>query len=213
MAVNVKNAFIATPPIDGGVYYRAPLGTELPEDPSESLHADFEDHGAVGEDGYSVAQSRTSNDIKMFGGGTYIDAQTEYSENVTITLLEDDNEAVLKTAFGDANVETKEATDQSGTKRTIYHTDAPLPISAHVVRAAYGDKAKMYVIERGRVAEVAEVQESHSDVTKRQLTIKTFKSTKPEYKGAYVVEVRDDGEPVAVTDPGDGDNGGAEGNE
>lgn len=210
MAVNVKNAFIATPPIDGGVYFRAPLNTELPEDTDSALHADFEDHGAVGEDGFSVAQSRTSTDIKMMGGGTYIDAQTEYTEQLTLTLLEDDNDAVLRTAFGDANVEKTEATAQDGTKRTIYHTDAPLPISSHVVRAVSDDKKKLYAIERGRVSEVAEVQESHSDVTKRQLTIKCFKSTKPEYKGAYVVELRNDGEPSSVTGGG---NGGAEGND
>ena len=30
MAVNVNNAFVGTPPIDGGVYFNAPAGTALP---------------------------------------------------------------------------------------------------------------------------------------------------------------------------------------
>jgi hypothetical protein len=31
MAVNVKNAFVGRPPMDGGVFFRAPLGTEAPD--------------------------------------------------------------------------------------------------------------------------------------------------------------------------------------
>ena len=30
MAVNINNAFVGTPPIDGGVYFNAPIDTPLP---------------------------------------------------------------------------------------------------------------------------------------------------------------------------------------
>lgn len=122
MAVNVLNAFVGAPPIDGGVFYRAPIGQTPPLGATDPVPAEAEDHGAVGENGIAVSQERSSTDIKMFGGDTFVDVQDNYTETVTLTLLEDDNDAVLKTSFGDANVEKTEATAVDGTKRVIYHT-------------------------------------------------------------------------------------------
>lgn len=196
MAVNVKNAYVGNPRIDGGVFFRAPLGSTLPTDAATAVDAAFVDHGAVGEDGISVNQDRSTQDIKMFGGDTFVTVQTDYNETVTITLLEDDNEAVLKTAFGDANVEVTAATESAGTLKTIYHTSDPLPISSFVIDSHYGDKLKRYVIENGQVTAVAEVKDVQNDVTKRQLTIKTYKPTSASLNGGNVVEYRDDGAPT-----------------
>lgn len=193
MAVNVLNAFVGTPPIDGGVFFRGPLGTALPEDALEALNVAFIDHGAVGEDGVTVAQTRDTTDVKMYGGDTFVSPQTNYDETVTITFLEDDNDAVLKTAFGDANVESTPATSSHGVQRTIYHTSAPLPISSFVIDSISGDKTKRYVIERGQVVNVGETKDVHNDVTRRTLTIKTYKPAKAELKGGNVVEYRDNG--------------------
>ncbi|MBM4509344.1 hypothetical protein GS982_02185 [Rhodococcus hoagii] len=194
MAVNVLNAFVGTPPIDGGVLFRAPLGTELPEDALAALDAAFLDHGAVGEDGVTVAQTRDNTDIKMYGGETFVNVQTNYDETITITLLEDDNPAALKTAFGDANVEIVSATASHGVQKTIYHTSQPLPVSSFVVDSISGKKSKRYVVERGQVVNLAETKDVHNDVTRRTLTIKTYKPSKAELKGGNVVEYRDNGE-------------------
>lgn len=193
MAVNVLNAFVGTPPIDGGVFFRAPVGTPLPTDALSALDSRFNDHGACGEDGITVAQTRDNTDIKMFGGKTFVNVQTNYDETITITLLEDDNEAVLKTSFGDANVIITEATTTSGTKKTIYHTADPLPISSFVIEAISGKKTKRYVIENGQVVSVAEIKDVHNNVTSRTLTIKTYAPTSVELQGGNVVEYRDDG--------------------
>lgn len=195
MAVDVLNAFVGHPPMDYGVFFRAPIGTTLPTDTLGVLDPAFEDHGAVGEGGLTIAQNRSSSDIRMMGGSVFIDVQESYDETLTITLLEDDNDAVLKTAFGDANVEMTPATTTDGTKRVIYHTSDPLPLSSFLVRTAYGDKNKLYVVERGRVATVAEVTEQHTNATSRQLTVKTFRPVTLSLKGGNVVEYRDDGRP------------------
>jgi len=193
MTVNVNNAFVGTPPIDGGVFFRAPVGTELPTDALSALDPLFLDHGAVGEDGLTVAQTRDNTDIKMFGGKTFINVQTNYDETITITLLEDDLVAVLKTSFGDANVITTPATATHGVQKTIYHTADPLPISSFVVEAISGKKTKRYVVENGQVVTVGEVKDVHNNVTSRTLTIKTYAPTSVELKGGNVVEYRDDG--------------------
>lgn len=197
MAVNVMNAFVGRPPVDGGVFYRGPINATLPTNASTLPSAEFEDHGAVGPDGVNVAQNRTSTDEKMFGGGTFIDLQTEYDETLEVTLLEDDNDAVLKTSFGDANVVKTAATAEDGTQRTIYHTDEQLPISSFVVRTASGSKKKTYVVERGRVTSVTTTSDAHGATTKRTVTIKTFPPVSTALKGGYVVEYRDDGAPTA----------------
>lgn len=198
MAVNVLNAFVGTPPIDGGVFYRAPIGTPGPSDAIEDLDPAFKDHGAVGEDGVTVAQTRDNTDIKMYGGKTFVTVQTNYDEQITITLLEDDLVAVLETSFGDANVEVTPATSEHGLQKTIYHTADPLPISSFVVDSQSGKKLKRYYVENGQVVNVAEIKDVHTDVTKRTLTVKTYSPTSLELRGGNVVEYRDDGATPSV---------------
>lgn len=214
MAVNVKNAFIGSPRISGGVLFRAPLGTTLPTDAREELDEKFGDHGAVGEDGLKVTQDRSTQDIKMFGGDTYVSAQDNYDETIEVTVLEDDNDEVIKTSFGEDNYVKTEATTSEGTKRTIYHASTPLPISSFVLDAAYGDKLKRYLVERGQVTSVGETTDVHNNVTSKVLTIKTYKPESEELRGGNVVEFRDDGEANPDAGNGGGDDnqgGGAEG--
>lgn len=192
MAVNVQNAFVATPPIDGGVYFNAPVGTALPTVAGEELDSAFVDHGAVGEDGFNVNPQRESSTEKMFGGEDWVDIQTGYSETVTITLLEDQNTDVLKTVFGDSNVVTKEATAEDGTQTTVYHTSQRLPVKSHVLRAASGEALKDIVIERGRISSVEKTPDVHSASTKYSLNITCFKGSE-EHNYAYAYELRDNG--------------------
>ncbi|TYR15628.1 hypothetical protein [Corynebacterium urealyticum] len=205
MAVNVQNAFVGAPPIDGGVYYNAPLGTKLPTTATEELDPAFQDHGAIGEDGFNVNPARESSTEKMFGGDDWVDLQTGYTETATLTLLEEDNDAVIETIFGSANVKTTPATSSDGKKTTIYHTAQRLPILSHVLKAVDGEKAKTYVIERGRISTVEKSADVHSASTKYTITITCFKGSE-KVNGAYVTELRDSGTP---TDPA-GDPAGAE---
>ena len=80
MAINIQNAFVATPPIDGGVYFNAPVGTPLPKTATEPLNPAFVDHGAVGEDGFNNTPTRETSTEKMFGGDDWVDLQTSYTE-------------------------------------------------------------------------------------------------------------------------------------
>ncbi|AKK05242.1 hypothetical protein CMUST_15720 (plasmid) [Corynebacterium mustelae] len=193
MAVNVANAFVGAPPIDGGVFYSAPLGTKLPTTALEKLNTAFVDHGAVSENGFSVKPTRNSTTEKMFGGGDFIALQTDYGVDIEITFMEDDNDAVIKTAFGDASVVEKAATSNTGKQRTIYYTDEPLPVKSYVLKAISGAKSKTYVAERAQVISVEKTPDVHNATTKTTVKLKAYKSTAAELRGAYVVELRDDG--------------------
>lgn len=200
MAVNVNNAFVGTPPIDGGVYFTADVGTTLPTSATDTLDDAFRDndHGAVGPDGFTVTPTRTSSTEKMFGGGDFIDLQTEYTEDFSLVLLEDDNDAVIVSSFGEGNYVKTDATDQDGTQRTIYHTEQQLPIKSHVLKAVSGEKAKTYVIPRGRITSIEKTADVHSASTKTTINGKCFKSPDPAHKGAFVIEYRDDGVPAGA---------------
>lgn len=197
--VNVLNAFVGTAPMEAGVLNRAPLGTQMPVTALETLDEAFQDNGAVGPDGLTVAPARTTTKHPMLGGGTFVTTQDSYTVEIRVRLMEDDNEAALATVFGDANVEVEEATDAHGVQRTIYYTDEPLPISSFVLNTVSGRKLKRYGIEMGQVLNVSEWQENHTSPTTREVTIEAYKSTKEEYKGAFVVEMRDDGQTTVPT--------------
>ncbi|MCQ4611890.1 hypothetical protein [Corynebacterium sp. CCUG 51687] len=197
MAVNINNAFVGAPPIDGGVYFNAPVGTTLPTSAEGELDKAFIDHGAIGPDGFNVQPTRNSDTEKMFGGGDWVDLQTEFTEEVTLTLLEDDNEGVIASIFGEDNVVITPG--EQGTTKTIYHTKKRLPIKSHVLKAVDGDKLKTYVIPRGRITTAEKTADVHTASTKYNVTIKAFPYTLNDANGereVYVVEYRDDGRPV-----------------
>lgn len=204
MAVNINNAFVGTPPIDGGVYFNAPVGTTLPTTADAELDKSvWADHGAIGPDGFNVQPTRTSDTEKMFGGGDWVDTQTDYGEEVTITFLEDDNVGVVNSMFGEDNVVITPGAE--GTKKTIYHTKQRLPIKSHVIKAVDGDKLKTYVIPRGRISTAEKTADVHTASTKYNVTIKTFPFQLEDENGkreVYVVEYRDDGRPAENTASG-----------
>ncbi|MCE5291601.1 MAG: hypothetical protein LLG14_20510 [Nocardiaceae bacterium] len=187
--VNVSNSFVATPPIDGGVLFTAPLGTALPTTAIASLNAAFKDLGAVGEDGIKQKIDRKTKDIKMFGGENFRTVQEEYTSEMTITLLEDDNLDVIKLIYGDANVTVGTAT-VDGLPKTIYQTSQPLPIKSFVAKCIDGQKTKTYVIQKGQVVDVKEIQDVHNDATQYEVTIKCYRSTSG--NGEAVLQLRND---------------------
>lgn len=184
---NVQHAFVAQS-IDGGVYFRAPLGTEMPDEPVEKkadLDPAFKDQGTCAQDGLSVGITRTSNMVKDFDGADYIDIQTEYNGEFKIKLLDVDNEEVKKTAFGDANVTVIPAAGGKGARYHVQHNPDVLPLSSHVFATKYGQKFKTFAIEIGRVTEIAEFKAESQDAMGLELTVKAFRNSNGNYVEEY----------------------------
>lgn len=192
---NVQHAYVAQS-LDGGVYFRAPLGTTMPVEPVEKsadLDPAFKDQGTCAVDGLSVGITRTSNEIKDFDGAPYIDVQTEYNGTFKIKLLDVDNEAVKKTAFGDANVTVTPADATNGARYHVAHNPDVLPLCSHVFATKYGNKYKTYAIDIGRVTEIAEFKAESQDAMGLELTVKAYRNA----AGNFVEEYGDiDGETV-----------------
>lgn len=101
-----KNVSTSSPNVTGAIYY-APLGTALPTDAKTALNTAFKGVGYISEDGVTRSQSRSSNNIKEWGGGVVATVQTEYSESFKFRMIETLSDLVQKAVYGDANVTGK----------------------------------------------------------------------------------------------------------
>lgn len=164
---NVSNITSSNPGSDG-VFYRAPLGTRLPVDAVEDLDPAFVDQGIVGEEGVKQAITRDTEDVKDYGGTPVYTLQTEYGEEVVLTVYESTNVPTLRTVFGDDNV------IKTATGFTVLHNKARLPRSSMVWEHLIDQGVKRQVAEHAQVISVGEIQNVHTDIVKYELTIKLY---------------------------------------
>ena len=166
---DTNNLFIATPDYPDGTFHTAPRGTTLPTNATDVLPNTYTDLGLIGEDGYSYNITRDSTDIKAFGGSTVANAQTDYAEELTVTLMESNNADVLREVFGDA------AVTEAGGTITVARSSKNLTRKVYVVDTVGQDGGfRRLVLPLGQVTGVGEVVYVHSDVIKYQLTIKAY---------------------------------------
>lgn len=166
-----KNIWAATLAPDKGSFYRGPLGTPLPTDALDALDPALEDHGFMGDDGFTNGISRDTTKHKAFGGETVYVTQDSYEETVQVTCYES-NPIVLRSVFGDDNVE--EDYSSGHLKLTVRHTDQKLPRSSFVARFVRGEATRLLVIPEGEVTEIDDIVYVHDDLVKYTLTIDVF---------------------------------------
>ena len=94
----------ATTPRPEGEFFRAALGTEVPDDAKTALAEPFKLQGYTDEDGFTISPERETTDKKAYGGVTVYTTQDNYGVTMTVTVLETMNIEAKRTAFGDENV-------------------------------------------------------------------------------------------------------------
>lgn len=99
-ATNVTNG----KPKKAGAAYRAPLGTTLPTDATSALDSAFKALGYISEDGLSNANTKTTEEVKAWGGDVVMRPQTDKTDTFNFTMIEALNVEVLKVVYGDNNV-------------------------------------------------------------------------------------------------------------
>jgi len=175
-----------TRPSDGGVFYRAPLGTTLPTDATSPLNALFMDHGWLGEDGITLMVNRETTDHHAFGSDLVKTTQDNYKEQLQLTLLESDPD-VFETVFGPGIT-----LGTAGGSRTIVieHRSQQLPRSAFVVEVIDGNKTRRLVIQEGMVTTLDDINYVHSDLLAYTITVDCYKpaSGNPEAVMEYIFD-------------------------
>ena len=106
---NNKNLVTVGKPSPDGAIYRAPIGTPYPtpsantelayaQAAKEELDSAFECMGYVSSDGMTNNNSKTSTEIRAWGGQVVLAPMTEHTDTFAGTFIESLNKAVQKAA-------------------------------------------------------------------------------------------------------------------
>lgn len=155
--------------VTGGIKF-APIGTATPTDPTSVLNAAFKELGYVTEDGLKLSHDASDDKIKVWGGVTIRTIRSDYSATITGTLLSTLDVDVLKTVFGDNQVQQK-----SGFI-AIKHTADIAPEKVYIIEtkdASTGGR-KRYVVPKGQITVSGDVNLSHKEITGFEVTIEAL---------------------------------------
>ncbi|HGO0030407.1 TPA: phage tail protein [Streptococcus pyogenes] len=180
---DTKNVTSAKPKT-GGAIYSAPLGTELPKDAKSELNTKFKNLGYVSEDGVVNEDTRSSENIKAWGGDIVGAVQTEKEDKFSYKLIESLNVEVLKEVYGAVNV----TGDLSG---GIQIKSNSKELEAHVIvvdMIMNGGILKRIVLPNAKVDEVGEIKYVDGEVVGYETTLKCFPDKDGDTHREYIVK-------------------------
>lgn len=149
------NVSTSSPKVTGAVYY-APLGTTLPTDAKTALDAAFKGVGYISEEGVTRSQSRSSNDIKEWGGGVVTTVQTEYKESFKFKMIETLSDIVQKAVYGEKNVTGK--LDGASTSMMVKHNALEPVANAWVIDTVMLDGTlSRIVVPNAKITELGDL--------------------------------------------------------
>ena len=103
MAGTATNVTAGKPKTSGAVF-TAPVGTTAPTNATTALGNTFKDLGFVSTDGVTRGTSKSTTNIKEWGGGTVLIAEDEKTVTVKLKLIEYLNPDVQSFVHGEDNV-------------------------------------------------------------------------------------------------------------
>lgn len=181
----------------GGIIYRAPAGTQLPEGTSGKLPtesqittAGFVEVGEISSDGLRFTPSKESTDIPNWGGSTLRSISSSHTEEFAFSMANFVQTITQKAAFGDDAVSTTAATTSHGTITKLEFTDKMDTEAAWLFYMEDGDKMVIAHAARAVVTGWDEVSFISSDISKWGMTCKALKD---ETSGCSVTVLSDDG--------------------
>lgn len=169
MGNKVENVSAGMPKIEGA-FWVAPVGTTLPTDTSTQLDVAFKGLGYISEDGFTNANSPTSNNVKAWGGDTVLSTQSDRPDTFKVKYIESTNVDVLKLIYGDENVSGTLATGI-----TVKANALELEEHAYVIDMILRNKtAKRIVIPRAKVSQIADIVYKGTDAIGYETTLEAF---------------------------------------
>ena len=141
-------------PKKAGAIYRAPKGTTLPTNASDTLDNAFVGLGYCSEDGLVNANSAENESVKAWGGDTVLYFQSGKDDTFAFTLIEALNANVLKTVYGDDNVTVDGTTGDIAIQA---NSDEQMENSYVIDMIMTNGALKRVVIPAGKVTEVGEI--------------------------------------------------------
>lgn len=187
MVNEVKNVSVGKPKITGAIF-RAPVGTELPQDAIAPLNIAFKSMGYVSDDGVKNSNKASTDDVKAWGGQTVMTSQKEKKDEWIWTLIESLNTEVLKAVYGDKNV--------TGNLKTGIHVKATADEAGEfswvVEMIMRGGVVKRIVLPSAKITEVGDVVYKDNDVIGYETTLTAFPDTDGATHHEYIKGTADD---------------------
>lgn len=190
---NAQNVTAGKPKV-GGSMYIAPLGTTLPSDASSALSAAWQGLGYVSEDGVTNNNTPESDNVKAWGGDTVLTLQTSKEDTFTFTLIEAMNINVLKSIYGEANVE-----EVNGVIKVTANSKIADNFSWVIDMTLKGDVLKRIVIPNASISELGEIAYTDSDAVGYETTITAVPDTAGNTHYEYIEGNVEVAYPVVVT--------------
>lgn len=166
--MNANNVTTGKRRTAGGIY-RAAAGTTLPTDATTSLAAAFKEIGYISEDGVTNSISKTTNEIKEWGGDTVDSEVSEQTDQFTFKSIESMNVDTLKAVFGDTNV-----TESTGAISILVKAGA-FGGGVWVIDVAQkGGRLKRIVIPDGKITALGDIVYNGSEAVGYDITLSAF---------------------------------------
>lgn len=179
----LPQVMIGAPVSAAGAFAAAPVGSTLPVDATSELDKAFKTRGLIGEDGFKIAQDRSTTDIKAWGGSTVRTLTNEFAETITVTFLESANAEVLKAVFGEENVTV-------GTKGeiSVAHSAQGSGLMVWAATMRDGTARRRIVAPKAELFLNGEISYVHSDAIKYEVNIKCYPDDKDKTIYEYLSE-------------------------
>ena len=173
MASKVENVFAAMPRATGALLRGVKGGGDLPTsaktDITSSEYQWLKDLGYIGEDGFTQSESRDTDKKKAFGGKVVKVLQTDYSLTVQFAFLESINAEVLKSIYGEENVEVR-----PDGEIVVRKNSRMSPHASWVIDVYDGDALNRSTIADGQIIEIDDIVKVHSDTIMYTVTMECF---------------------------------------
>lgn len=163
-----NNTLVGAPLSATGGVLVGTAGATLPTSATTALTG-FKALGLVGEDGLSETADRSTDMVRAWGGSIARTVQTEFGLMYTFTFIETTPD-VLRAVHGVANV--TEGTTAS--ELAIKINKEQLPHLPYVFEVKDGDNRIRIVIPDGQITNVGDVQYSHNDIIRYEVTVTCY---------------------------------------
>lgn len=194
---DVTNVSYGKPKI-GGAIHRAPVGTPLPTDAASPLNEAFKELGYISDDGLTNENKIETEDIKAWGGDTVLTPQKGKTDKLKFKLIEALNVEVLKTVYGEKNVQGDLKSGISVDVKTE-ELDASAWVAEMIMK---GGVLKRIVVPEASISELSEIVYKDNEATGYEITL----SAAPDKNGSTHKEyiIKGDPEGDGTTDEGQG---------
>lgn len=159
--------FVSKPDTITGGILTAPLGTVIEKDPSKKLDKKFLTFGLISEDGVSLSEDASDDDVKVWGGVKVRTVRSDYSASLSFTVHSTSDLEVLKILFGEGNVK------KEGQIISITHNADMAPVRVFTVETkdpSNGMKRR-YVVPRGQLTISGDRSLNHSSADALEVKI------------------------------------------